>query len=115
MKLRTWDKWTKGEMGEYGEYFKNNVCTYKDLVNRALEIAQRPIPRREIAKGTIVFVADDEDKDWDKAPRWYFKRSYPRHACSCANGAVLGWTYVRPIPPGWKPGDPLAPPNEGDK
>jgi hypothetical protein len=111
MTLRTWKEWTKEERDEYITCFDDDNSAYGDVAKLSLEIAQRPAPRREIVKGTLVFVGQNEK--WAEYPEWYVEKDAEGHVCR-GQRMKESWRYARPVPPGWKPGDPLDPPNEGD-
>ena len=113
MSLRKWDEWTEGEKNAF-RLMNRDIYTSGEIANKALEIAQRPAPRRVISEYTRVFVSDTPDF-WVSDFRQYVSRNEGGyHLATSIYDPKCSWRYARPVPAGWKPGDPLDPPNEGD-
>lgn len=115
-KIRYPKEWTKEEVKELarndgiGDYLTE--ATLLRVAYKAVTIATSSPPRREIEPGTLVHVSDSAlgwARDGAKVGFYEGRSSEGEHM---ADG--YEWRFTRPVAPGWKPGDPLDLPNEGD-
>jgi hypothetical protein len=121
VKIRYPEEWTDKEWSEFEEEFEEEFedlyghftgCEMSTIARKAISIATSPPPRREIEPGTLVHVGylTKQWADNGALVEFYFRRDdNGEHLCNQAS-----WKYARPVKPGWKPGDELTPPNEGD-